>query len=97
MANADASERGKRYYLDDLHVGQRFTSGTTLNPGASAIAVNTNGNTNIASELSLLATAPQTDGALQRPGATFVTLVAERLVRDWRLDELVAAEFLKVV
>ena len=29
----------------------------------------------IASELSLLATAPQTDGALQRPGATFVTLL----------------------
>src|ERR1700757_2983695 len=28
MANADASERGKRYYLEDLHVGQRFTSAT---------------------------------------------------------------------
>jgi acyl dehydratase len=28
MANADASDRGKRYYLDDLHVGQRFTSAT---------------------------------------------------------------------
>jgi acyl dehydratase len=26
MANPDASDRGKRYYLDDLHVGQRFTS-----------------------------------------------------------------------
>jgi uncharacterized protein (DUF58 family) len=30
-------------------------------------------------------------------GATFVTLVAERYLRDRRLDELVAAEFLKVV
>jgi AmmeMemoRadiSam system protein A len=29
----------------------------------------------IASELSLLATEPQADGALQRPGATFVTLL----------------------
>jgi acyl dehydratase len=28
MANPDASDRGKRYYLDDLHVGQRFTSAT---------------------------------------------------------------------
>jgi uncharacterized protein (DUF58 family) len=35
--------------------------------------------------------------ACRQVGATFVTLVAERFVRDWRLDELVAAEFLKVV
>jgi acyl dehydratase len=26
MAHPDESDRGKRYYLDDLHVGQRFTS-----------------------------------------------------------------------
>jgi acyl dehydratase len=26
MAHPDEGDRGKRYYLDDLHVGQRFTS-----------------------------------------------------------------------
>ena len=35
--------------------------------------------------------------ACRQVGATFVTLVAERFLRDWRLDGLVAAEFLKVV
>ncbi len=35
--------------------------------------------------------------ACRQVGALFVTLVAERFLRDWRLDELVAAEFLKVV
>jgi hypothetical protein len=35
--------------------------------------------------------------ACRQVGATFVTLIAERFVRDWRLDGLVAAEFLKVV
>jgi acyl dehydratase len=28
MANPDESDRGRRYYLEDLHVGQRFTSAT---------------------------------------------------------------------
>jgi acyl dehydratase len=28
MANPDESDRGKRYYLEDLYVGQRFTSAT---------------------------------------------------------------------
>jgi AmmeMemoRadiSam system protein A len=35
----------------------------------------------IASELSLVATAPQMDGALQRPGATFVTLLCAEELR----------------
>jgi len=34
--------------------------------------------------------------ACQQVGAFFITVVAERLVRDWRVDELVAAEILKV-
>jgi hypothetical protein len=28
MTQSDAMNRDKRLYLDDLHVGQRFTSGT---------------------------------------------------------------------
>jgi len=28
MTQSDAMQRDKRLYLDDLHVGQRFTSGT---------------------------------------------------------------------
>jgi uncharacterized protein (DUF58 family) len=35
--------------------------------------------------------------ACRQAGALLVTVVAERLVRDWRLDELVAAEVLRVV
>jgi uncharacterized protein (DUF58 family) len=34
--------------------------------------------------------------ACRQVGALLVTVIAERLVRDWRLDELVAAEILKV-
>ncbi len=33
----------------------------------------------------------------RQTGAVFTTVVAERIVRDWRLDELVAAEVLKVI
>jgi hypothetical protein len=29
-------------------------------------------------------------------GAIFTTVVAERLLRDWRLEELVAAEVLRI-
>jgi uncharacterized protein (DUF58 family) len=35
--------------------------------------------------------------ACRRTGALFTTVVAERLLVDWRLDDLVAAEVLKVV
>ena len=35
--------------------------------------------------------------ACRQVGAVFVTLVAETVLRDWRLDDLVAAEVLKVV
>jgi uncharacterized protein (DUF58 family) len=35
--------------------------------------------------------------ACRQVGAVLTTVVAERLVRDWRLDELVAAEILKVI
>jgi hypothetical protein len=35
--------------------------------------------------------------ACRQTGAVFTTLVAEELLRNWRLDELVAAEVLKVV
>lgn len=35
--------------------------------------------------------------ACRQVGAVFTTVVAERIVRDWRLDELVAAEVLKVI
>lgn len=35
--------------------------------------------------------------ACRQCGAIFTTLVAESLLRDWKLDELVAAEFLRVV
>jgi uncharacterized protein (DUF58 family) len=34
--------------------------------------------------------------ACRQVGAVFTTVVAERLLRDWRLDELVAAEVLRV-
>lgn len=34
--------------------------------------------------------------ACRATGAIFTTLVAETLLRDWRLDELIAAEFLRV-
>ena len=35
--------------------------------------------------------------ACRQAGAVFTTLVAEELLRGWRLDELVAAEVLKVM
>jgi uncharacterized protein (DUF58 family) len=35
--------------------------------------------------------------ACRRSGAIFTTVVAETLLRDWRLDGLIASEFLKVV
>jgi uncharacterized protein (DUF58 family) len=35
--------------------------------------------------------------ACRRSGALFTTVVAETLLREWKLDELVAAEFLRVV
>jgi uncharacterized protein (DUF58 family) len=35
--------------------------------------------------------------ACRQVGAIFTTVVAEQLVRDWRLDELVAAEVLQVI
>lgn len=35
--------------------------------------------------------------ACRRSGAIFTTVVAETLLRDWRLDDLVASEFLKIV
>ena len=35
--------------------------------------------------------------ACRRSGAIFTTIVAETLLRDWRLDDLIAADFLKVV
>jgi len=35
--------------------------------------------------------------ACRQSGAIFTTVVAETLLRDWKLDELVAAEFLRVV
>jgi uncharacterized protein (DUF58 family) len=35
--------------------------------------------------------------ACRQVGAHFVTVIAEQIVRDWRLDQLVAAEILKVV
>jgi uncharacterized protein (DUF58 family) len=35
--------------------------------------------------------------ACRQAGAVLTTVVAERVVRDWRLDELVAADILKVV
>ena len=35
--------------------------------------------------------------ACRRSGALFTTVVAETLLRDWRLDDLVTAEFLRVV
>jgi uncharacterized protein (DUF58 family) len=34
--------------------------------------------------------------ACRQVGALLTTVVAERVIRDWRLDELVAAEILKV-
>jgi hypothetical protein len=35
--------------------------------------------------------------ACRATGAIFTTVVAETLLRDWKLDELVAAEFLRVI
>ena len=35
--------------------------------------------------------------ACRQVGAVFTMVVAERIVRDWRLDELVAAEVFKVI
>jgi uncharacterized protein (DUF58 family) len=35
--------------------------------------------------------------ACRQSGAIFMTVVAETLVRDWKLEELVAAEFLRIV
>jgi uncharacterized protein (DUF58 family) len=36
-------------------------------------------------------------GACRQVGAVFCTVLAEQLVKDWRLDELVASEVLRVV